>query len=176
MFIRIKKIKGIEYAYLVKSVWQKKTARQKVVKYLGRVHILTPTKPIDFQTFLNDNKLKINEKTTIKQIIQHLMVWTVQQHGFSKDPLVQKKWLFNHGKIVADPTKLKIHTKDRELTLKLNEGYMNSYTLKELYKIKLSKKVEEQRQAATLLANAFVNAGIKVPQDIFIDIFQRIYK
>ena len=36
-FIRIKTIKGITYLYLVKSVWKKKGARQKVLKYYGRI-------------------------------------------------------------------------------------------------------------------------------------------
>ena len=176
MFIRIKKIKGIEYAYLVKSVWKKKTARQKVVKYLGRVHILEKTNPISFDEFIEQYNLKITSKTSFKEIIQYLMAWTFCQHGFTKDPLVQKKWLFNHGKIVGDPAKLKLYTKNRNLTLKCNDGYMNSFTLKELCKIQISKKTEEQRQAATMLAKAFVTAGIAIPQDIFIDVFQKVYK
>ena len=40
MYIRRKKVKGIEYAYLVKSTWDQtnKTSKQKIVKYLGKVH------------------------------------------------------------------------------------------------------------------------------------------
>ena len=104
------------------------------------------------------------------------MGWTLSQQGFTKDPLVQKKWLLQNGKIVGDPEKLKISSGKKEVTLKINDGYMNSFTLKELLNIQLSKKTEEQRQAATQLANAFVNAGIQVPQDIFIEIFQKVYQ
>ena len=37
MFLRSKKIKGKDYAYLVKSVYKNKRVRQKVVKYLGKI-------------------------------------------------------------------------------------------------------------------------------------------
>jgi hypothetical protein len=176
MFIRTKKIKNQEYAYLVKSVWKKRTARQKVVKYLGRVHNLPKTIPIEFQDFCTQQSITITPQTPFKESIQHLMTWTLAQHGFKNDPFKQQKWLYNHCKIIADPAKLKVHTKKRDLTIKANDGYMNEYTLKQLLKTKINKTTEEQRQAATILANAFVSAGINVPQDIFIIIFQQLYK
>lgn len=175
MFIRIKKIKGLEYAYLVKSVWKDKTARQKVVQYVGKVYILNKTNPASFETFCKEENKNL-ENADIKTIIQALMEWTLWQSGFTKDPLIQKKWLLNSGKIVGDPEKLKITSAKKEITLKLNDGYMNSFTLKELLNIQLTKKTEEQRQAATLLAKAFVDAGIQVPQDIFIEVFQKVYQ
>jgi hypothetical protein len=175
MFIRIKKIKGLEYAYLVKSVWKDKTASQKVVSYLGKVYILSKTNTTSFETFCQQEKKDI-ENADLKTIIKTLMEWTLWQHSFTKDPLIQKKWLLENGKIVGDPEKLKITSGKKEITLKINEGYMNSFTIKELLNIQLSKKTEEQRHAATLLANAFVNAGIQVPQNIFIEVFQKVYQ
>jgi MerR family transcriptional regulator, light-induced transcriptional regulator len=43
VYIRSKSIKGIEYAYLVKSVWnsKKNSSRQKTIKYLGRASSIT---------------------------------------------------------------------------------------------------------------------------------------
>ena len=45
MFIRIKKIKGKEYAYLVKNTWKKrkKSSRQTSSSYLGKVIKLKKT-------------------------------------------------------------------------------------------------------------------------------------
>ena len=37
MFVRIKKINGHEYRYLVKSVREDGKIKQKVIKYLGKV-------------------------------------------------------------------------------------------------------------------------------------------
>lgn len=175
MFIRIKKIKGLEYAYLVKSVWKDKTARQKVVQYLGKVYILSKTNTKTFETFRKEENKSI-EDADLKTIIQSLMEWTFSQYGFIKDPLVQKKWLFENGKIVGDPEKIKITSGKKEVTLKINDGYMNTFTLKELLNIQINKNTEEQRQAATSLAKAFVDAGIQVPQDIFIEVFQKVYQ
>lgn len=173
MFIRVKKIKGLEYAYLVKSVWKEKTARQKVVKYLGKIHYVEKTQRISFQEFCEKERIK---PETTKEIIQALMQWTLFEHGFTKDPLLHTKWLFDHGKIAGDPEALELNSGTKEVTLKINEGYMNSFTLKELENMHLNKEAEEQRSAATILAEAFVAAGIEVPKDVFIDIFQKVYQ
>lgn len=43
VYIRSKKVKGIDYAYLVKSVWDKtnNTSTQHTVKYLGKAPAIT---------------------------------------------------------------------------------------------------------------------------------------
>ena len=43
VYIRSKKVKGIDYAYLVKSVWDpnKNTSRQQAIKYLGKATNIT---------------------------------------------------------------------------------------------------------------------------------------
>lgn len=176
MFTRIKKIKGMEYAYLVKSVWKNNAARQKVVKYVGKVLTPPKTNAISFPEFCEKEKVIITKTTSYQNILAALFAWTLCQHGFVKDPLLQKKWILQHGKMSCDPEKFKLISGTREATIKLNEGYMNSFTLKELLYIDLSKKVDEQRDAATRLAKAFVDAGIEVPQDIFIEIFQKLYQ
>ena len=43
VYIRIKKVKGIDYAYLVQSIWdhKKKMSRQQTIKYLGKASQMT---------------------------------------------------------------------------------------------------------------------------------------
>ncbi|MGC2574749.1 MAG: hypothetical protein WA364_24810, partial [Candidatus Nitrosopolaris sp.] len=43
VYIRSKNVKGIDYAYLVKSVWNsnKNSSLQKTIKYLGRTSSIT---------------------------------------------------------------------------------------------------------------------------------------
>ena len=43
VYIRSKKVKGIDYAYLVKSVWDKpnNTSTQHTIKYLGKASTIT---------------------------------------------------------------------------------------------------------------------------------------
>lgn len=57
MYIRAKKIKGDQYLYLVKSVWdkQKNTSRQEIVKYLGKAsQVVKEDIPPDYR---NDPKI-----------------------------------------------------------------------------------------------------------------------
>jgi methanogenic corrinoid protein MtbC1 len=52
VYIRRKKVKGIDYAYLVKSVWnpEKNIARQQILKYLGRASDISLDKiPIEYR-------------------------------------------------------------------------------------------------------------------------------
>lgn len=43
VYLRVKKAKGVEYAYLVKSVWdsKKRTSKQIIIKYLGKLDLIT---------------------------------------------------------------------------------------------------------------------------------------
>jgi methanogenic corrinoid protein MtbC1 len=57
VYIRSKKVKGVDYAYLVKSVWnpEKNIARQQILKYLGRASDISLDKiPIEYR---NDAKI-----------------------------------------------------------------------------------------------------------------------
>lgn len=173
MFIRIKKIKGIEYAYLVKSAWKDNAAQQKVVKYLGRVYTPQKISQLSFEEFCQMENISLSN-AEYKEYITALMAWSLYQHGFRKDTLVQKKWLLSQ-QLVAEPEKFKVFCKKKEITIKLNDGYMNLWTLNELANIQLS-KTEEQRQSATILANAFLTVGIQIPQNIFIELFQKLYQ
>jgi methanogenic corrinoid protein MtbC1 len=52
VYIRRKKVKGIDYAYLVKSIWDhaNRTSRQETVKYLGKVSRVTQEMvPIEYR-------------------------------------------------------------------------------------------------------------------------------
>ncbi|HEY7228024.1 MAG TPA: cobalamin B12-binding domain-containing protein [Nitrososphaeraceae archaeon] len=53
VYIRRKKVKGIDYAYIVKSVWDQtnSSSRQKTVKYLGRASSITEEMiPIEYRS------------------------------------------------------------------------------------------------------------------------------
>ena len=74
VYIRSKNVKGIEYLYLVKSVWDKnrKTSRQETIKYLGEASTVTKDSiPNQFQDDPKINsylvkKLPINNKKKIQ--------------------------------------------------------------------------------------------------------------
>ena len=52
VYIRAKKVKGDEYLYLVKSVWdsKKSTSKQKIIKYLGKAsEVIKDDIPVDYR-------------------------------------------------------------------------------------------------------------------------------
>jgi hypothetical protein len=52
VYLRIKKVKGIDYLYLVRSIWdkEKQTSRQITIKYLGESSSVTRNDiPIEFR-------------------------------------------------------------------------------------------------------------------------------
>lgn len=158
-FIRIKKIGGNEYAYLVENKWYKrkvkgkgKGSRQKVSKYLGRVHSFDKVNNGDFFNFKSiddlEQYLKNNDKN---KIIHDLVEWELFRHN------IDNKEFF----IDFDNKKLLKHNK--EVSLKINEGFLNSHTLGRLFNLRAGDSY--------YLARSFVEAGIEIPKEVFVGIF-----
>ena len=55
----------------------------------------------------------------------------------------------------------------------INDGFMCNLTLKNLLEFKAE---GDEQNDGYRLARAFVEAGIKVPQDVFVSVFGKIYK
>ena len=52
MYVRRKKVKGIDYAYIVRSVWDQtnRTSKQETIKYLGKASLITEDMiPVDYR-------------------------------------------------------------------------------------------------------------------------------
>jgi len=157
-FIRIKRIRGYEYAYLVQSVWRKrqKDSRQKVKKFLGRFYRSENKRDTDFLKYYNidsiENYVKFN---TFKKIAKDLIILEFEKHD-------AKEFFIDFDKKV-------ILRNNRKAVLQLNEGYLCDYTLSNLLNFKLS-----GNEAGLRLAKAFVEAGVQVPQELFIKIFEKL--
>lgn len=154
-FYRIKKIKGIEYIYLVKNKWTKKGARQKVSKYLGKLIRLEKKNHLTNQ---------INEITP--DFLDKIIEQTLIEHGFKKkdDKTMIKENIIYKNK--------KISKEKKPVVLYLNEGYFCNNSIKELYNFNY---LGSAKQTATELAKAFVDAGIVIPQELFVSLFQKVY-
>jgi len=160
MFIRPKKIKKHTYAYLVKNKWTKKGPRQKVGKYLGRIHKIDR---ITEQDYL----VKIDNKSAA-EIIHSLLGWVLTDHGFTQ---YKHKW--QQDNITVDTKKHMVHKNNQSIVLNINNDYLCTYTYRKLMRFKSAK---DQKGVAVDLAKAFVGAGIPVPEEVFINVFQKIYK
>ena len=61
VYLRVKKAKGVEYAYLVKSVWdsEKRTSKQVIIKYLGKLDLITKNDiPPEYEDKIDISKIR----------------------------------------------------------------------------------------------------------------------
>ncbi len=173
-FIRVKRIAGKEYAYLVENRWYKKRfkgkgkgPRQKVSKYLGRVYVFNKANNNDFFDFSKIDDLEHYLKNNNKNIIiKDLVEWELFRHNISKKDFTID---YSNKKIIKNARKSKIpgtnSVGNKEISLKINEGFLNSYTLNRLFNLKSGDSY--------FLARSFVEAGIEIPKEVFVGIFGR---
>jgi len=64
----------------------------------------------------------------------------------------------------------KINYKGKDVAIKINEGYMCNHTLSKL----INFKINEDEEVGYSLAKVFVDAGINVPKELFVKIFEKI--
>jgi len=157
-FIRVKKIAGKEYAYLVENKWYKrrhkgknKGPRQKVTKYLGRVHVFDKVNDVDFYNFKKINDLEKYLKNSRHKIFKDLVEWELFRHAI------------NNEEFTIDYSNKKILKNNKHISLRMNEGFLNSFTLDRLFNLKSGDSY--------YLAKCFVEAGIEVPKEVFVGVF-----
>jgi len=156
MFVRIKKLKGKEYAYLVENEWTINGSRQRVKSYLGR--IIRPLKMREKEADISNMEYK--------QAVMALLKQELHNHGFDES-------LTFDNKIKADLDEKKITNSGKNIVLAMNEGFLCSQTLKDALEIELTGHEEE---AGMQLAKALVEAGLSIPKDTFVKLFEKIYK
>ena len=78
VYLRVKKAKGVEYAYLVKSVWdsKKRTSKQIIIKYLGKLDLITKNDiPPEYKDKIDISKIlaaKNNDNNTDEDYVEKL--------------------------------------------------------------------------------------------------------
>lgn len=178
MFIRVKKIKGQKYAYLVENKWPeehkqtdcntavssekpiKKQPKQTVIGYLGRVYEFEMPKTI-FSSKLTSN---------FKESITELIKWHLKEHGFKE----RKNYMTGKGLVYnIDKRELKSRKTKKEAVIKSFDGYICNTTLKELYELDGRGYDEE---VGKRLAKTLVKAGLNVPKEVFVQLFEKVFK
>ena len=66
-----------------------------------------------------------------------------------------------HYKLIKD---------SKKVAIKINEGYLCNYTLSRL----INFKIKEDEEVGLVLAKVFVDAGINIPKDLFVKVFEKI--
>ncbi len=159
MFIRTKKIKGNPYAYLVENTWKRESSRQKVSKYLGRVHILAETGKTE--------AVKLNG-LSYEQSIRALIDHQLRRLGFA-----QKDNVLRHENLVFDPATmtLKDSSSTKSQVLKSNDGFVCDHTLAELIAMK---NTGNEQEVGLCLAKACVAAGLDIGKELFVELYEKL--
>lgn len=158
-FFRVKKIKGKEYAYIVENEW-KGGSRQKVKGYLGKAYRFSLKNNINFADYFKAEIQPYIESNDKNRIINDLIEWEFFKFGISKE------------EFLVDLIQKQIQRNNKNAVLLINDGFMCGLTLKNL----LEFKAEDEQTDGYRFARAFVEAGIKVPQEIFVGLFGKLYK
>lgn len=150
-FIRIKTISGKPYAYLVESIKTSKGPRQKVKKYLGRVYEFETKKSPPFKS---------------NNLVHNLILAELSQYGFEKhkDNYIKDNITFN-------PKNNTITKSKKDAIIKLQEGYLSSFTIKRITNFKKGKNLNKD---AFLLAKYFLEAGLNISQEEFIEFYSGV--
>jgi len=166
VFVRVKKLKGREYAYKVQNTWTSKGPRQTSKEYLGRVYEHKRTKSEEFTDIFKEYTPELMAKS---EIIRDLVTVELYNHGFIK---TQKSHIWQKGESVVNTRSLTFtNTKRKPAVLRMNEGFLCGSTVQQILETKSENEVEG-REGFNLAKN-IVNAGLTIPKDLFIALYQR---
>ena len=165
-FLRVKKIKGKEYVYVAESKWMKKTntVRQISKKYLGRLFRSSVVLQVDFFDFFDIQDKELYFENHYRQdLIYDVVRWELYRHGFRE---VRNIW--RKDDLYVNLRLKHVLCGRGKAALGMHEGYLTGYTLSRLIRYKAY--VQEDGYA---LAKLFVEAGINIPQEVFVAVFSK---
>ncbi len=155
VFVRIKKIKGREYAYLVENKWTSKGSRQKVGAYLGKVVRLNKVNS-------SWRQLREDYSSSVKELVKN----ELENHGFKLGGASHSL-----GSVLVDLENTSFSENGKPVVLALNEGFLCAHTYKQLLGFKASEKASMTGQR---LANVFLEAGLQVNEVAFVKLVESI--
>ncbi|MBI2663990.1 hypothetical protein HYX10_01465 [Candidatus Woesearchaeota archaeon] len=155
-FVRVKRISGSEYAYLVENSWTQRGGRQKVAQYLGRVHRPVKAKSEGLAGFLNTAELgKHIRNSDFKAVAADLIKLELHNHDVK----------ISDFQINFDGLSVK-SSSGKNVAVAMNNGFLCSYTLKRLLEYK-----PEADYSGYVLADLITAAGILPEQEVFIKLY-----
>ena len=172
-FVRIKKIKGKEYCYLVQNRWRKgkirkhKGVKQKVTEYLGKVYRPDKENELGFWETTESEPESYLKLATKEKMIHDLIRFELLKHGFVKNSEIWEK-----EEVKVNIEKKKIFNKSGAgCVIAINEGYLYSSRIRRLYNYEANGELEE---AAPELARLFIESGIDIPKELFIAYYEKV--
>lgn len=163
MFVRIKRIKGKKYAYLVENEWTSKGPRQKVTKYLGSV-----IEPVEAEKdfSLGENPEETFAKKTFKELIEFAVELELGRRGFKKSDEV-----FINEKIVVKFPEYLVMKGAKNVVLKMNKGFFCRETTHALLNYDSSND-----HSGRVLAQLLISSGLPENEELFVELFAKSRK
>lgn len=153
MFVRVKKIKGRPYAYLVENEWTPWGSRQRVTKYLG--------KTIQLER-LNEQEHEL--PSGIKNAVKEAIAQELNNHGF-----LREENTFKQENITVNLEEGTITQRGKNIVLGMNEGFLCTHTLQQLLSLQPSEEPDP-----TQIASHALEAGLKLNEAQFLHIFEQL--
>jgi len=157
MFVRVKKIKGRPYAYLVENEWTPWGSRQRVSKYLGKTQTLSR-----FSEGLAELPAGL-QPAIVEAVAQEL-----SNHGF-----VREGNLLKQENVTVDLNEKTVRQNSKKIVLGLNEGYLCDHTLQQLLTFTPEERPDE---SAKKLASLVLEAGLKLSNEQFLHLYEQVKK
>lgn len=157
MFVRVKRIKGKPYAYLVENEWTPWGSRQRVVKYLGRT--FTPERVMDEARTLPDD---------FPGAVQAAIVQACHNHGFRRDG----NTLHKDG-IAVNLQENTVTKNGKHVAVRMNEGYLCAHTIQQLLAFQPEERDDDTGRK---LAGHMLEAGLQLTDEQFVHLFQTTKK
>jgi hypothetical protein len=152
LFVRIKRIKGQEYGYLVENSWTGEGTRQRVTGYLGKI-----LRPVRVKSeALAPNPAEHVSKTSYPELMKQLVLLELSNHELD-------------GKVSVDFENYAVGDGKKKIVLAINDGFLCSHSLKRLLSY-----LPDEDYTGFLMADLITGAGIKVEKDVFIALFEKL--
>jgi hypothetical protein len=159
MFVRVKRVKGQDYGYLVENSWTDEGTRQKVTAYLGKILRPARVKSESLQGFLKlDSVGDYIRKNDYREAIKALVRLELHNHDIDE-------------KTIVDFEKFLVKEKERNVVVMMNEGFLCGHSLKRALEYDA-----EQDYTGFLLADLITALGIKVEKDAFVALFEKLQR
>mgnify|MGYP006287269639 CR=1 FL=1 len=163
MFVRSKTIKNKPYAYLVDNSWKKGKVKQSVKKYLGPIISLE-------QPFENHSALYFDLDTSqsSRACLRDCIAREFLACGFSQEKNVLKKDSFSINLVTGH-----IRKGSKPIVFLVNGRYLYDGLLKFL--LSFSNPETDEEVPGKRLAQAFSDAGIRIDQQVFVELYKKLY-
>ena len=173
MYIRTKKINNTLYAYLVSARWskRKKAPKQKTLKYLGKLYQLKKISNKSFEQFIKKDINKYLKLTKLKKIILDLVRCELKNYKFKE--VKRDTWQYKNIKVDLKTKRVYDENTNKTLCLEINNNFLTTYTLRNIINFNTPPNLTNL-QIGKSLAKAFLSAGIILPEQTFISVFQKI--